>query len=776
DNNNDQSVVLAFNDKNADGSVTVQRVYSNYWGRTSYPAYIGNERDVVPTRSGLNGVTRIVREIIFPDTTIAISANAFKGNTDIEVIDLSQSKITYIGASAFEGCTNLREIRLPDTLKTIGANAFKGCSNLKSELDKTMYNDGLLNLKNVTSIGANAFEMCNSPQFVTIDFSDEITTLGKQAFMNCSALEAIEIPASVTDLGESVFFGCNHMSNAIVRTNILSVGLFEQCGTLGTVTLNSNITVIPERAFCKTLCTSFKMPENLVEIKAQAFEETSMPSLVLPDSTIKVGASAFRNSTAMASINLNKVEEIGEYAFAGCSHSKLTSIVVPETVTALGDHVFANCTSLETVTIKTATLATYMFAGCTNLTTPIYEKISEITAIPKGMYRDCEKFKDIQLFASDQNVTTIGEYAFFNTGYTTLTLGDNITTVGKDAFAECKKLLSVDINSVEIGVEMFYNCPIMTTVTVGSAPEVIGESAFAKLPKLKNIHLNDTTLLGDKMFADCITLETVTIPASVGDNVGKEVFARDVLLKSIIIENTKIGEDMFNGCQALVSIEITHITKLTDYAFRGSSLRSISLPATIESVGVEVFAESHLETINFENGYHIIGDKMFFNCLNLTEVNIPTSVNEVGISAFEGCSNLTKVTLNSSPVIGERMFANCKKLPEILIGRRVTTVGDEAFAGCDALTKVTLGNTILSNGMFKECIGLRKITVPFMDEIGTNVFEGCTALTDVEYYAPIVSEEMFKNCIVLQRINFNEPGYGYTLEAIHERAFEGCTT
>ncbi|MDE6583909.1 MAG: leucine-rich repeat domain-containing protein, partial [Anaeroplasmataceae bacterium] len=560
-NPNQNGLVTAINDTNGDGKVAIAQSYGKRHdsGYRVYPAIIGDQDNAITGGSW----SKPVKEISFPSSTITISNNAFKGNKELEIVDLSESSVSYIGVSAFEGCTNLKEVRLPkgNTLKTIGANAFKDCPNLLSKYDPSKYNNGLLKLDSVTSIGANAFENDDKIHYLTL--GDGIITLGNEAFKNCQHLEQITLPASLTSIGKSVFYNCTTLSNAYVRTNILSEGLFEQCSSLTTIELNDNITIIPKATFKHTLSTSINFPNALTKICESAFEGASILSFTLPDATLELEKRAFYDCDSLTTFDLNQVEIIGDYAFADSSHPNFTSVTIPASVTTLGDHVFSECKNLSTAIIETNVLGTYMFAGCDSFMYPVYNKLNEITITPEGMFENAINFKDSQLLDSPL-VVEIGHRAYYNTAFTSVEILSSVETVGNYVFADCTSLNSAVVHSQMMGERMFKGSSL-SSITIGSEPTEIGQYACAEMDYLTTINFEGTTTLGDYMFADCGNLVQVTIPSTIV-NFGKHVFSRDTKLTTLTLESEVLGEYMIEDCISLKTIILTHIKVLTDYA------------------------------------------------------------------------------------------------------------------------------------------------------------------------------------------------------------------
>jgi hypothetical protein len=309
----------------------------------------------------------------------------------------------------------------------------------------------------------------------------------------------------------------------------------------------------------------------------------------------------------------------------------------------------------------------------------------------------------IETVVIEEGVTTIGDYAFYLTHVTSITIPNSVTTIGERAFSHCGHLRSVTIpNSVTaIGKEAFINCLALTSVTIGNSVTTIGQGAFYSCSALTGSLTipNSVTTIDSYTFSGCRALTSVTIPNSV----------------------TSIGEGAFSVCRALTSVTI---------------------PNSVTTIGERAFSHCDaLASITIPNSVTAIGNSAFSYCSNLVSVTIPNTVKTIGESAFSYCSNLVSVTIpNSVTTIGSYTFDDCRALTSVAIGNSVTTIGDYAFSDCSALTSVTIPNSVTTIGReaFSDCIGLTSLTIGnSVTTIGNEAFYDCSNLTSVTNLNPV---------------------------------------
>ena len=296
----------------------------------------------------------------------------------------------------------------------------------------------------------------------------------------------------------------------------------------------------------------------------------------------------------------------------------------------------------------------------------------------------------------------------------------------------------------------------------------IGERAFASCTGLTSVTIpNSVTSIGSGAFWICPGLTSVTIPNSV-TSIGYEAFRHCSGLTSVTIGNsvTSIGSSAFYGCSGLTSVTIPNsVTSIGKEAFYNcSSLTSVTIPNSVTSIGQEAFAGcSGLTSVTIPNSVTSIGQEVFSNCSGLTSVTIPNSVTSIGESAFAGCSGLTSVTIpNSVTSIVDGAFSGCSGLTSVTIPNSVTNIGESAFAGCSGLTSVTIPNSVTSieGGAFGGCDGLTEMKVD-ANNSKYDSRENCNAIIETS------SNTLISGCQTTVIPN--------SVTSIGQEAFVGCS-
>ena len=328
-----------------------------------------------------------LRTVMIPDSLEKIEFEAFYNCINLKIVDLS-SNLTTIGYDVFGNCKSISKIEIPKSLKKFdgtwgrGTNlsygAFGGCSNLKTvnfEAGSTivcaalfMGCDGIEEIElpdTITEIGDSAFKNCKNLDRITMNNGIEI--LESSAFEDCFSLTTINIPNTVKAISNSTFQDCTsltevHLSNILKE---IPASTFSGCKKLTTINFPSTLTTIGNSAFsgCESLPEAI-LPSGVEKIESNAFKNCkALKKAAVPDTVSSIGSSAFYGCEALTDITLgSKLKKIESQTFYGCT--VLPSIVLPYNVTTIGDSAFVNCTKLTQITVprNTTSIASNAFS------------------------------------------------------------------------------------------------------------------------------------------------------------------------------------------------------------------------------------------------------------------------------------------------------------------------------------------------------------------------------------------------------------------------------
>ena len=321
----------------------------------------------------------------------------------------------------------------------------------------------------VTSIGERAFEGCSGLTSVTIPNS--VTSIIYYAFYGCSDLTSVTIPNSVKYIRDCAFYGCSDLTSVTIPNSVKEIGdyAFYKCSSLTSITIPEGVTSIGSCAFkgCSGL-TSVTIPDGVTSIGYSAFSGcSSLISVTIPNSVTSIEDNAFDGCSGLTSVVIpNSVTSIGEYAFYGCSG--LTSVTIPNSVTSIGYLAFGGCSGLESIIVESGnavydsrnncnaiieTTTNILIAGCKNSTIP-----NSVTSIG-GAFAGCTGLTSVVI---PNSVTYICDHAFSRcSSLTSITIGNSVKEIGFEAFCECISLTSItSLNPFPpSGAHVFSNLP-----------------------------------------------------------------------------------------------------------------------------------------------------------------------------------------------------------------------------------------------------------------------------------------------------------------------------
>ena len=389
----------------------------------------------------------------------------------------------------------------------------------------------------------------------------------------------------------------------------------------------------------------------------------------------------------------NGVVGIGEYAFTG--NSCITYISIPNSVTTIDKNAFKNCTNLAKVELNCNALVSEDRNGSPYMVDFFGDQVKE--------------------YVIGEDVTSIGSCAFADCyNLTKVSLPDGLTSIGMSAFSFCYNLAEINIPSsvTTLGLFAFNYCGGLTRVEINNNAIVSKDYrsnydglSYVFSPSVKEYVIGeDVTRIGNYAFSECHYLTSIIIPKSVTD----------------------IGTDAFQYCDALQSIQVEDGNPVYD--------SREDCNAIIKTASNTLLWGCQNTTI--PNGIISIANKAFAGCSGLTSISIPNSVSNIGDNAFESCKSLTSITIpDNLQAIGYGVFMGCESMESVSIPNSVIAIGDYAFASCYALSSITLPNrlTIIGDYAFFSCQSLTSVIIPkSVQSIGKRAFNNCSVLAAIK--------------------------------------------
>lgn len=645
-----------------------------------------------------------------------------------------------------------------DVLSEITAVDLKGCTGLTC-IDNSAFVKftklGSLDLSEtpaLTTIGASAFQGCTSLETIQFGnvFPSVLNTIGDGAFRGCTALGSIDLPRSVTSVGSGAFAECSGLGSAdwsISKVTSVAADAFRGCSTLHSVIL----------------------PECLVDIGESAFAQCPVLEVVtLPSSLKSVANTAFSlidDPTTRLVVKVNPNNGLGLLPppSQSPSYDRDAGVTVDlmSVELSLDDGVL-------TVAGDTSTIDAAVWGDEYTL--------SEITAVD---------------LTGCANLTRIGPSAFV--GFTKLETADlnapELATIGELAFSvlECLKTIHFDtspsskLGRIENGA--FHRCSRLEKIDIPGSVTHIGASAFERCRNLRDVGLFSggntpppslLASIGNGAFAQCVKLESLTLPASVL-HVGERAFASCTKLRSADLSDsqvTNIARELFSYCSALGSVILPDTaTNVGELAFSVCfGLSEITLPPTLENIADDAFQIIH---------GHLLVKTTSGNKLELME-------NEVH-DRFYLADRTTVVFLDGTtapptPATGSDWTIDDATVDEINTGwidsallsinstkDRIKTVG---FSGVESLVSI-------APGAFVGFVNLERVDfsgASKLRSIGVDAFKVCEYLesvTNIPGSLETIGDGAFCRCVSLKNVHFNNDAQP-SLSSVGDAAFHGC--
>lgn len=573
---------------------------------------------------------------------------------------------------------------------------------------------------------------------------DKVQTIGKYAFYNCELLNNLSMK-KIYAIGANAFENCKSLSE-IDLTTLRNSGkeIFKNCTSLSKVILANN-TKLSYAMFVESGVEEIEIYEK-VEIPAFCFAKcANLEKVIVHNDLVNVGYGAFSECPSLIEITFNgKVENFGEQVFYATKN--LNKITLPNSEFRLGNYCFYQCEALEEVVFQENTKILENFGAIFQDT-----KVSKFTVHEDNPYYEIE-----DNYLVNENKNTI-IFALPSMEVETLTIDPKYATIGAGAFSGLKiKHLVITNKDTVIEGYAFANCETLETITLPlESGLVIKEHAFNHTKALAEIvNLDKVLTVGDYAFANS-GVKNITVGANAAYSEG--AFYQSKVETITIGANATFDFGAFQNCE---------------------NLKTVNMPEEGNvHFGRGCFAYcANLEEIDLTKIDEIIEEETFYGCANLKIANL-ANVIEVGNYAFSDCASLLFLSLPKVKKIGEGAFSRydenggAPQIIELNLPNTLVEIGDGAFIGCESLTEVVIPSSVEKVGdyLFAYCLNLGKVVLPSnIKYVGLYSFAGCKVLTNINLEnVEVIADYAFTSSEILENIDLT------AVQSIGDGAFAG---
>ncbi|MBR4555647.1 MAG: leucine-rich repeat protein [Ruminococcus sp.] len=794
-----------------------------------------------------------LRSFELPEGIKAIGRGCFLDKKGIVSMIFPES-LERIGPNAFGNCINLEQITLKNTDITVDEGAFRGCSSLK----RVVTGDRVYELGGI--------DCGDDAPLIIRQISDQLISdfyiSGKILMSYSGNEERVTIPEGVEVIGESCFEGNERLDRVIMPDTVREIheNAFRSCICMQSIVMSKGLRSIGRSAFenCRKLIR-FDVPPQLGSVGFAAFRgcaslenegfEKGTPAAVREEERVygsdDIAAYAFCDDSSIRELVFDKPAVIGKYAFSGCP--ELREVVIDAPGCVIEKYAFEKCPSLRKVRVNAGTIEKGAFSFCRELEEA---EINGADALGDEVFAGCTSLKEVRV---SPGLSTIGRRCFDECISLKAFDFSGIRTIGERAFERCDSLEEVRLTKARTGYHAFADCSGLKRICLDSET-VLQSGAFFGCTLAETVEL-DGKVFSFSDFAQSRNTAGNSLPARVqevigsvwscfdadrkysitkykGDAVrvrlpadivsaGDEAFRDHLRVADIIFpkgfrysgrltfsgtgwlerKRKEEGFTVVNGllidaaCCGEKAVITEDIHRICSWAFAGNTeLRELVLENSRITVDYFAFRNCiNLRSIRYtdgvtytlekysdisEKGYPELVGRIFSECINcfkldekgvLTESTgnikalvFPGGIKEIADQVYMECNLLESITLSEeTEVIGRSAFKNSKWLGSVSNAGNVKTIGAHAFSGCKSLKSIDLSDSLENIGKraFEHCCELEEIHISNrMTVIPEKAFFRCKSLKRVVIPASVreIGCQAFAFCTELSEVVFED--------------------
>lgn len=506
-----------------------------------------------------------------------------------------------------------------------------------------------------------------------VNISSTVTFIEEGAFIDCTNLESINIPASVINIGEWAF------SNS----GLTSIKFEDGYQNLTCSLCVSSWDYKTPHTFSGTKLSTVYIGRNLVSSGgSQNPGYGGNPNTFLPTTVSNLAIGNYVTNIDLLLLNNQKItSSLSHYSNLqsikfGININKLPSLSSNEQLTSL---------LLESTNPPSAS----PFSNSQYM-----DLLVEIPEGAKSAYEGAAVWKNFWQLKENETLLSCIEY------------NGLLYQIIKPLKLEVIKRAEAYSGDIIVPSEVKYNSTNYEVISVGEA------------------------------FSDCNNLKSIVIPESVNE-LKANSFKDCGNLASVKLNGkiTEIPISAFENCSTIDIINVPQtVIQIRSSAFKGcSKLSNFVCPPSLESIGESAFEScTTLSVFSFNSNIKSIGKAIFKGCINIESINIPSGISTIPIEAFSGCSKLNLTELNAFR-IEDNAFLSCTAIDDIILPN-IVSIGNNAFKNCTSMSKISFGSNLKSIGdnSFSGCKALVSFSFPqSLENVGLSIFSGCASLKEI---------------------------------------------